>query len=165
MSGPGPRVAIQPGFPSSQAKSSFNGGLETWLDCSPGGTGFHIPVSPHFKGGRLSSPFPPQTLTCYSSFSGVRGVAVAKFKHFTTLTCFIFSKSESSAPPVSLLLPAGFALRGDNRRKNGKQVSTSGMESSSSWPQHRREERAVDGETRRWTNTREGERIVAHLEL
>lgn len=46
--GPGPRVAIQPGFPSSQAERSLNGGLETWLDCSPHGTGFHISVSPHF---------------------------------------------------------------------------------------------------------------------
>lgn len=48
MSGPGPQVAIQPGFPSSQAERSFNGGLETWLDCSPRGMGFHVPVSPHF---------------------------------------------------------------------------------------------------------------------
>lgn len=85
-------------------------------------------ISP-FHLRRLLPPFPPQTLTCYSSFSGVKGVAVAKFKHFTALTCFIFSKSESSPPPASVLLPAGFALRGDNRRKNGKQVSASAVES------------------------------------
>lgn len=42
------------------------------------------------------------------------------------LTCFIFSKSDSSAPPASLLLPAGFALRGD-RRTNGKHFSAAAI--------------------------------------
>lgn len=77
-------------------------GPETRLDCSPRGLGFHVPL--------LSQSQESEALLelNFNHFnSKEEGCFLFTIK---TFTCFIFSKSDSSTPPESLLLPAGFAL-------------------------------------------------------
>lgn len=71
----------------------------------------------------LNGAFPPFGRQQKGRIPGTRRCSQSP-RPLKTFTCFIFSKSDSSAPPVSLLLPAGFALQEDNKRTNGKPWST-----------------------------------------